>query len=81
VSFRSLTPGFASSLPITAAISETDFDIYVAAYSAPGAMRTGFELYRAFDRDIEDNREALTRNGKLTMPVLAVGGAASTTGP
>jgi len=38
-------------------------------------------LRRAFDRDIEDNREALKRNGKLTMPVLAVGGTASTTGP
>jgi pimeloyl-ACP methyl ester carboxylesterase len=64
-----------------AAISESDFDSYVSAYSAPGAMRAGFELYRAFDRDIEDNWEALERNGKLTMPVLAVGGAASTTGP
>lgn len=63
------------------AISEGDFDSYVSAYSAPGAMRAGFELYRAFDQDITDNREALERNGKLTMPVLAVGGAASTTGP
>jgi pimeloyl-ACP methyl ester carboxylesterase len=27
------------------------------------------------------DREALKRNGKLKMPVLAVGGAASTTGP
>jgi pimeloyl-ACP methyl ester carboxylesterase len=62
-------------------ISESDFDAYVSAYSAPGAMRAGFELYRSFDQDIEDNREALKRNGKLKMPVLAVGGAASTTGP
>jgi pimeloyl-ACP methyl ester carboxylesterase len=63
------------------AISEGDFDSYVSAYSAPGAMRAGFELYRAFDQDIRDNREALKREGKLTMPVLAVGGGASTTGP
>ena len=28
----------------------------------------------------EDNRAALARNGKLTLPVLAVGGEASTTG-
>jgi pimeloyl-ACP methyl ester carboxylesterase len=63
------------------AISEGDLDVYVAAYAAPGAMRAGFELYRAFDRDAEDNRDALERNGKLTMPVLAVGGATSTSGP
>jgi pimeloyl-ACP methyl ester carboxylesterase len=63
------------------AISAHDLDVYVAAYSAPGAMRAGFELYRAFDHDAQDNREALARNGKLTVPVLAVGGATSTSGP
>jgi len=63
------------------AIADIDLDIYVAAYSAPGAMRAGFELYRAFDKDAADNRDALQRNGKLTIPVLAVGGMMSTTGP
>jgi pimeloyl-ACP methyl ester carboxylesterase len=63
------------------AVSDTDLDVYASAYSAPGAMRAGFELYRAFDQDAADNRAALERNGKLTIPVLAVGGAASTTGP
>lgn len=63
------------------AINDADLDIYTSAYSAPGAMRAGFELYRAFDQDAEDNREALRRNGKLTMPVLAVGGTMSTSGP
>lgn len=43
-------------------------------------MRAGFELYRAFDQDAEDNREALRRNGKLAIPVLAIGGAISTSG-
>ena len=62
------------------AISAEDLDVYVAAYSAPGAMRAGFEVYRAFDRDAADNRAALARNGKLTIPVLAVGGAISTSG-
>ena len=62
------------------AISAADFEIYVAAYSAPGAMRAGFEVYRAFDRDGQDNREALERDGKLTVPVLAVGGMTSTSG-
>ncbi|MFG3253838.1 alpha/beta fold hydrolase [Streptomyces sp. NPDC048172] len=63
-----------------AAIPQEDFDAYVSAYSAPGAMRAGFELYRAFDQDAADNRAALERNGKLTVPVLAVGGMTSTTG-
>jgi len=62
-------------------IGEDDIDLYASAYSAPGAMRAGFELYRAFDRDSEDNRADLRRSGKLPMPVLAVGGAISTSGP
>lgn len=33
------------------------------------------ELYRAFDHDAEVNKAALARDGKLTMPVLATGGA------
>ena len=63
------------------AIRDSDLEIYASAYAAPGAMRAGFELYRAFDRDVEDNRASLSRNGKLTIPVLAVGGASSTSGP
>jgi pimeloyl-ACP methyl ester carboxylesterase len=63
------------------AIEDADLDVYVSAFSAPGAMRAGFELYRAFDRDAADNRVALARNGKLTVPVLAVGGEISTSGP
>ena len=62
-------------------ISEEDLDLYASAYSAPGAMRAGFELYRAFDRDAADNRAALERNGRLAVPVLAVGGEISTSGP
>jgi pimeloyl-ACP methyl ester carboxylesterase len=41
------------------AIGESDLEIYVSAYSAPGALRAGFELYRAFDRDAQDNRAAM----------------------
>jgi pimeloyl-ACP methyl ester carboxylesterase len=63
------------------AISEADLEIYASAYAAAGVMRAGFELYRTFDRDAEDNRAALERHGKLPMPVLAVGGASSTSGP
>lgn len=63
------------------AVGGADFDAYVSAYAAPGAMRAGFEVYRAFDQDAADNRDALARNGRLTMPVLAIGGATSTSGP
>ena len=63
------------------AIGDADLEIYASAYAAPGGMRAGFELYRAFGRDAEDNRASLSRNGKLTIPVLAVGGATSTSGP
>jgi pimeloyl-ACP methyl ester carboxylesterase len=64
-----------------APIDDADLDIYASAYSAPGAMRAGFEVYRTFDQDAHDNRAALERNGKLTIPVLAVGGEISTSGP
>lgn len=47
---------------------------YVRAYSAEGAMRAALEWYRAFAQDAEDNR-AFART-PLTMPVLALGGAA-----
>lgn len=63
-----------------AGVDARSFSTYVAAYEAPGAMRAGFELYRAFDRDAEDNRTALERNGRLDVPVLAVGGAISNSG-
>ena len=62
-------------------IEDADIDVYASAYSAPGAMRAGFEVYRAFDQDAGDNRAALQQRGKLTIPVLAVGGEISTSGP
>jgi pimeloyl-ACP methyl ester carboxylesterase len=63
------------------AISDSDLDIYASAYAMPGAMRAGLEVYRAFDRDVEDNRAALKATGKLMVPVLAIGGEISTLGP
>jgi len=63
-----------------AAIGADDLDIFVNAYSAPGAIRAGREVYRSFDQNIHDNRKALEQNGKLTIPVLAVGGEISTSG-
>jgi pimeloyl-ACP methyl ester carboxylesterase len=54
------------------AISEEDIDEYVRCYSAPGAMRAGFEYYRAVFADAEHNKDG--PENKLKMPVLALGG-------
>jgi pimeloyl-ACP methyl ester carboxylesterase len=47
---------------------------YIRAYRQPGAMRAGFELYRATPQDVADNEAFLARDGKLRMPVLCYGG-------
>lgn len=55
------------------AISDEDIDVYARSYAAPGGLR--LELYRAFYQDGIDNAEFAKQ--KLTIPVLAVGGANS----
>ncbi|CAN5743201.1 hypothetical protein BH11PSE1_BH11PSE1_04910 [soil metagenome] len=50
---------------------------YAALYAAPGRMHAGFRQFAAFDQDAVDNRAWLATHGKITMPVLAVGGGAS----
>lgn len=50
---------------------------YAKLYARPGAMHAGFSQFAAFDQDAIDNRAWLAAGGKLTMPVLAVGGARS----
>jgi pimeloyl-ACP methyl ester carboxylesterase len=49
---------------------------YAALYALPGAMHAGFAQFAAFDQDVIDNKVFLTQ-GKLTMPVLAMGGEAA----
>jgi pimeloyl-ACP methyl ester carboxylesterase len=48
---------------------------YAAQYAKPGAMHAGFEHFKAFSQDVKDNHTF--QNTKLTMPILAVGGAKS----
>jgi pimeloyl-ACP methyl ester carboxylesterase len=48
---------------------------YAAQYAKPGAMRAGFDHFKAFSQDVEDNQ--VFQRTKLTMPVLAVGGEKS----
>lgn len=50
-----------------------DMNEFVSHYSAPGAMRAGFEYYRAVPQDVIENQNY--SKTKLTMPVLAVGGS------
>jgi pimeloyl-ACP methyl ester carboxylesterase len=49
---------------------------YAKLYALPGAMHSGFMQFAAFDQDAIDNRAFLAK-GKLSMPVLAVGGEKS----
>ena len=49
---------------------------YAALYARPGAMHSGFAQFAAFDKDAVDNKSFVAA-GKLTIPVLAVGGEKS----
>lgn len=62
------------------AITPEDVDVYARSYRQPGAMRAAFEAYRAIPRDVVVHRELIAR-GRLTVPLLVIGGAASASGP
>jgi pimeloyl-ACP methyl ester carboxylesterase len=49
---------------------------YATLYAKPHAMHDAFEQFKAFPQDGVDNR-ALRAKGKLTIPVLALGGEKS----
>ncbi len=55
------------------AISEEAQQEYLRTYRQPGAMRAGFNFYRATPQDVADNEQFL-KDGKLKMPVLCYGG-------
>jgi pimeloyl-ACP methyl ester carboxylesterase len=57
-------------------IDEQTRDHYAALYARPKAMHDAFAQFEAFTTDAVDN-QAFVAAGKLTMPVLAIGGAAS----
>ena len=56
---------------------EASREHYAKLYARPGAMHAGFEQFHAFDQDAIDNKGFLAAYGKLTMPVLALGGEKS----
>lgn len=49
---------------------------YARLYALPGAMHSAFEQFAAFPQDAIDNVDFLAK-GKLTMPILAIGGGNS----
>ena len=57
-------------------ITEETRQHYAALYALPGAMHSAFAQFAAFDQDAIDN-QALIANGKLSTPVLALGGEKS----
>jgi pimeloyl-ACP methyl ester carboxylesterase len=54
------------------AITEEDTDVFASYDSAPSGMHAGFEYFRAFPVDAEQNKESA--KAKITMPVLVLGG-------
>ena len=53
-------------------VSERDRELYAEAYHQPGAMRAGFEVFRAFEQNSKDFAEFAKT--KLTMPMLVLSG-------
>ena len=59
-----------------AKFTEASREHYARLYALPGAMHSGFAQFAAFDQDAIDN-QAFLADGKLAMPVLAIGGEKS----
>lgn len=53
-------------------VSDADREFYASAYAQPGAMRAGFEVFRAFEQDGADF--AAFSKTKLKMPMLVLTG-------
>ncbi len=58
------------------AIGTGDMAEYLRTYTQPGALRAGFAYYRLIPEDAANNA-AIIKDFKLSMPVLALGGAVS----
>ena len=55
------------------AITTQDREEYIKQYSKPGALRAGFEYYRASFEDAEQNKE-YAKEKLLDIPILTIGG-------
>ena len=54
-------------------IDEQTRQHYAELYAKPQAMHDAFEQFAAFTQDADDNKALLASNGKLSIPVLAIG--------
>ena len=73
---RILLDRFYNELSATPArIDDETRNHYAALYALPGAIHNAFSgQFAAFAQDAIDNQKLLTEKGKLTFPVLAIGG-------
>jgi pimeloyl-ACP methyl ester carboxylesterase len=73
---RILLDRFYNELSATPArIDEQTREHYAELYARPGAIHNAFSgQFAAFAQDAIDNQKLLAEKGKLTMPVLAIGG-------
>lgn len=60
-----------------AGIAPRDVEHYAASFCQPGAMRAGFDLYRAFPQDARDNQARRRENGRSAVPAAALSGEMS----
>lgn len=60
-----------------ARFTEASRQHFAKLYALPGAMHSGFSQFAAFDQDAIDDRRYLEQDGKLSMPVYALGGEKS----
>ncbi|KEY67091.1 hypothetical protein S7711_07066 [Stachybotrys chartarum IBT 7711] len=58
------------------AITPADVDYYARSYSEPGALRCGFDVYRTFLQDADENNDWISKNGKLRVRALGLNGRA-----
>jgi pimeloyl-ACP methyl ester carboxylesterase len=55
------------------AIDEATRQHYASLYARPHAMHDAFEQFAAFNQDAIDDKALLAKEGKLSIPVLAIG--------
>ncbi|KAG6361575.1 hypothetical protein INS49_009802 [Diaporthe citri] len=61
----------------SSAISPSDVDYYASMFEKVGATRAGFDVYRAFHKDAEENQDWVANNGKCAVPCMSLNGDGS----
>ncbi|EME46812.1 hypothetical protein DOTSEDRAFT_99895, partial [Dothistroma septosporum NZE10] len=59
------------------AISAHDLEVYGNAFAAPGSLRAGLNVYRAFEQDADDNVARVGKSGKSKIRCLSLWGGSS----